>query len=79
MVQKPHFIVRGLGFPNRGKGTQCPPGDGGTGGEDLDGFKVLLILNKRFDIKTATTMLQAYQEFANPAPIKTVNKVDGKI
>ena len=44
-------------------------------GDQIDGFKALVIFCKRFDIKTVTTTLQAFQQVSSPPPIKNVNEV----
>ena len=37
-----------------------------------DGFKGLLILNRRFDVKTSASLLQSYLEVVSPRPIRNV-------
>jgi hypothetical protein len=41
-------------------------------GSQLDGFKALMVLNKRFDSKTSASLLQAFLEVVNPQGIKSL-------
>ena len=42
---------------------------------ETDGFKALLIFDKRFDIRTSATLLQAYMEVINIPLLKNIHDV----
>ena len=48
-------------------------------GSGMDGFKALLVLNRRFDVKTSASLLQSYLEVVSPPTIKNVMDVANSV
>eukprot|EP00973_Karenia_brevis_P092788 12414129-Karenia_brevis.AAC.1 len=42
-----------------------------------DGFKALVVLSQRFDVKASSSMLSSFLEVVSPKPVKEIDIVQG--